>query len=143
LSGISGPKSINQSKHYLLSPISQPCRHADDWLVHVVLCVPTGLGYIAYAMMFNGPEFLKNRTAVVLSDPVCNKEHYCAIAEAFIKEHPKAMFAQVSLQPASGLIWMASSKKPACWRSRGRGRAPSPGSIPRVLSEETEPLANH
>lgn len=66
-------------------------------------CVPTGLGYIAYAMMYNGPEFLRKRTAVVLSDPVCDKEHYSAIAEAFIKEHPKAMFAQVNLQSASGL----------------------------------------
>lgn len=53
------------------------------------------MGYIAYAMMYNGPEFLNKRTAVVLSDPVCDVQNYRAIAQAFLQLHPGAMFAQV------------------------------------------------
>ena len=65
---------------------------------------PAGIGYIAYGMMHNGPEFLNVRTAVALSDPVCAVHHYGIMAEAFLKVHPKAMFAQVS--KALGLAWL-------------------------------------
>ncbi|WIA39196.1 hypothetical protein OEZ86_005321 [Tetradesmus obliquus] len=54
------------------------------------------VGYIAYAMMFNGPEFLNIKTPVALGDPICDPANFALIAGAFLKQHPKAMFMQVS-----------------------------------------------
>lgn len=62
-----------------------------------------GIGYIAYALMSNGLEVLNKKTAVGLSDPVCDKQHFRTMAEAFIKEHPKAMWVQVR-SIAAGLL---------------------------------------
>lgn len=62
-----------------------------------------GIGYIAYGMMFNGPEFLNKRTAVGLSDPVCARQHFRTIAEAFVKQHPQAIFAQVGVGVGLGV----------------------------------------
>lgn len=65
------------------------CRHPPP------LLLPAGVGYLAYGLMHNGPEFLNKRTAVGLSDPVCDPQHYATIAAAFLQQHPEAMFAQV------------------------------------------------
>lgn len=59
-----------------------------------------GIGYIAYAMMYNGPPFLNIKSAVALGDPICAPEHYASIAGAFLQQHPKAMFLQVSARIA-------------------------------------------
>jgi len=45
--------------------------------------------------MSNGLEVLNKNTAVGLSDPVCDRQHFRTMAEAFIKEHPKAIWVQV------------------------------------------------
>eukprot|EP00775_Hariotina_reticulata_P001702 gene1702-2047_t len=55
-----------------------------------------GIGYLAYALMSNGPEFLNILSPVVLSDPVCNPGHFEVFAKAFLQQHPTAMFMQVS-----------------------------------------------
>jgi phosphatidylglycerol lysyltransferase len=62
-------------------------------LQHFIL---PGIGYIAYAMMYNGPDWLNIRTPVALGDPICNPANFAAIAGAFLERHPKAMFLQVS-----------------------------------------------
>lgn len=67
-----------------------------------MLLLPAGVGYMAYGMMHNGPEFLNKRTAVGLADPVCDPQHYATMAAAFMEQHPEAMFAQVG---AGGLGW--------------------------------------
>lgn len=58
-------------------------------------CVVAGVGYLAYAWMNNGPDLLSIRTPVVLSDPLCDAQHFGAIAQAFVEQHPETMFAQV------------------------------------------------
>jgi lysylphosphatidylglycerol synthetase-like protein (DUF2156 family) len=45
--------------------------------------------------MFNGPEFLRVLTPVGLSDPVCDARHYATMAQAFLEQHPEAMWVQV------------------------------------------------
>jgi hypothetical protein len=66
-----------------------------SFVLLLLLCLCSGIGYIAYTMMFNGPEFLNKRTALALSDPVCDPQHYAHIAAAFLQQHPRAMFCQV------------------------------------------------
>ena len=56
--------------------------------------------------MVNGFEMMNVKTAVGLSDPVCDKQHFRTMAEAFIREHPKAMFVQVTAGQIVG---------PNCW----------------------------
>jgi hypothetical protein len=55
-----------------------------------------GIGYLAYALMSNGPEFLHILSPVVLSDPVCDPAHFEIMAKAFLHQHPTAMFMQVT-----------------------------------------------
>lgn len=61
----------------------------------VLSCAAAGVGYLAYAWMYNGPEVLNIRTPVVLSDPVCDAQEFKNITQAFLQKHPQTIFAQV------------------------------------------------
>ena len=63
-----------------------------DGLCHFLL---PGVGYIAYALMHRGPEVLRIFTPVALGDPLCAPEAYVELTAAFLRAHPRAMFAQV------------------------------------------------
>jgi hypothetical protein len=69
---------------------------------HTTTPTNAGVGYIAFAWMHNGPEFLNIRTPVGLSDPVCEPRHFAAIARAFVDAHPQAAWAQVSALTRGG-----------------------------------------
>ncbi len=56
-----------------------------------------GIGYIAFAWMAC-TSAIEKVTVTGLSDPVCAKENYKIMAEAFLKEHPNALFVQASVE---------------------------------------------
>jgi lysylphosphatidylglycerol synthetase-like protein (DUF2156 family) len=53
------------------------------------------VGYIAYAMMRNGPDIFNVLSPLALGDPICDPANFKMMAEAFLQKHPKAIFMQV------------------------------------------------
>jgi hypothetical protein len=56
---------------------------------------PAGIGYIAFAWMAC-TSAIEKVTPTGLSDPVCDRKHFRTMAEAFLREHPMAIFVQAS-----------------------------------------------
>lgn len=38
---------------------------------------------------------IERKVPAALSDPVCDRQHYRTMADAFLREHPNALFVQV------------------------------------------------
>eukprot|EP00775_Hariotina_reticulata_P013086 gene13086-13213_t len=55
-----------------------------------------GVGFIAFAMMGNGPDWLRLLSPLVLGDPLCSPELWPVMAAAFLEAYPDALFMQVS-----------------------------------------------
>ncbi|KAF6256766.1 hypothetical protein COO60DRAFT_1702160 [Scenedesmus sp. NREL 46B-D3] len=62
-----------------------------------------GIGFIAYTMMRNGPDIFNVLSPLALGDPMCDPAHFRLMAEAFLQQHPKAIFMQVSAEFAAVL----------------------------------------
>jgi hypothetical protein len=54
-----------------------------------------GIGYIAYTTMRNGPDVFNILSPLALGDPICDPANFKLMAEAFLQQHPKAIFMQV------------------------------------------------
>jgi hypothetical protein len=67
-----------------------------------------GIGYIAYAWM-DCTSAIERKVAAALSDPVCDRQHYRTMADAFLREHPNALFVQVKGAAAEGRGWLDHS----------------------------------
>jgi hypothetical protein len=57
-----------------------------------------GIGYITYTMMRNGPDVLNILSPLALGEPICDPVNFMLMAEAFLQQHPEAIFMQVSLK---------------------------------------------
>ncbi|WIA18896.1 hypothetical protein OEZ85_003568 [Tetradesmus obliquus] len=62
-----------------------------------------GVGYIAYTMMRNGPDVFNVLSPLALGDPICDHSKFTVMAQAFLQQHPKAIFMQVSAEFAAVL----------------------------------------
>jgi hypothetical protein len=77
-------------------------------LQHFIL---PGVGYIAYTMMRNGPDIFNVLSPLALGDPICDPVNFAVMAEAFLQQHPKAIFMQVThgvftLMQLDGMLWL-------------------------------------
>ncbi|WIA39195.1 hypothetical protein OEZ86_005320 [Tetradesmus obliquus] len=61
------------------------------------------VGYIAYTMMRNGPDVFNVLSPLALGDPICDPVNFSLMAQAFLQQHPKAIFMQVSAEFAAVL----------------------------------------
>jgi hypothetical protein len=84
-------------------------------LLLLMLHTCSGIGYIAYAWMAC-TSAIERKVATALSDPVCDRQHFRTMADAFLREHPNALFVQVTAAALSGWLgWVGG------WVSCGSG----------------------